>query len=136
MDLTKMPLFRMAQARMDWAAQRQRVLAQNVGQIDTPGYRPRDVAQPDFKRLATEAAQQPVQVAMTNPAHQPGTLPEADPFDVRRDSRTFETKLDGNTVVLEEQMQKMGQTRSRFMMAASLFERNIAMLKTAIGRQR
>jgi len=136
MDLSSLPFFRMARTNMDWAAQRQRVLAENVAHVDTPDYRPSDVPEPDFKRLVTEASARPerVQVAMTNPAHQPGTLPEAERFDSRRDRRTFETELDGNAVVIEEQMHKMGQTKSRYLMASNLFERNLRMLKAAIGR--
>jgi flagellar basal-body rod protein FlgB len=136
MDLTKLPLFRMATSRMEWSAQRHRVLSQNIGQIDTPDYRPRDIKPVDFKDLAQQAATQPVRVAMTHPSHEPGTLPEAEPYDAQRQRRSFETSLDGNKVVLEEQMQKMGETRSKYMMAASLFQRNLAMLKTALGRQR
>jgi len=139
MDLSNLPLFKMVHARMQWAAQRHRVLAQNVSNINTPEYRTRDVREPDFRRILNEGgAVNPaaVPVARTNPAHQPGTLPEPDPYRVRAQTRSFETTLDENTVVLEEQMQKVGQTKSRYMMAASLFERNMAMLKTAIKPNR
>jgi flagellar basal-body rod protein FlgB len=73
---------------------------------------------------------------MTDPAHLPGTLPDPSPFDSRTSRRTFETELDGNAVVLEEQMRKIGQTKSRYMVASNLFERNLRMLKAAIGRDR
>lgn len=135
MDLTRMPLFKMAYTRMEWAAQRHRVLAQNVGQVDTPDYRPRDLKPLDFRTLARQAAEPKVSVAMTNPAHSPGTLPEPDPFRTREQTRSFETTLDGNTVVLEEQMQKIGETKSRYMMAANLFERSKTMLRSALGKQ-
>ncbi|KAA5604507.1 flagellar biosynthesis protein FlgB [Roseospira marina] len=135
MDLTNLPFFRLAKTSMDWSAQRQRVLAQNVAQMDTPNYRPSDVAEPNFKRLV-EHAERPasVKVAMTDPGHQPGTLPEPDRFRARVDRRSFETTLDDNAVVLEEQTQKMGETKSRYLMASNLFERNLRLLKAAIGR--
>lgn len=134
MDLSKMPLFKMAQMRMQWAAERQRVLAQNVSNIDTPDFRPKDIEAPDFERLATRAAR-PVRAEMTHPNHQPGTLADRTTFDARTERRPFETSLDGNQVVLEEQMQKVGETRSRYMLAASVFEKHIKMLTIALGKQ-
>jgi len=135
MDLTNLPFFKMAQTSMDWSAERQRVLAQNVANIDSPNYRPSDVAEPDFKRMVAQTERPgAVQVAMTDPGHQPGTLPEPNRFTARTERRTFETTLDDNGVVLEEQMQKMGETKSRYLMVTNLFERNLRMLKAAIGR--
>jgi len=135
MDLTNLPFFKMAQTSMDWSAERQRVLAQNVANIDSPDYRPSDVAEPDFKRMVAQTERpKSVRAVMTDPGHQPGTLPEPDRFRARTERRTFETTLDDNGVVLEEQMQKMGETKSRYLMATNLFERNLRMLKAAIGR--
>ncbi|MBB4266795.1 flagellar basal body rod protein FlgB [Roseospira visakhapatnamensis] len=134
MDLSKMPLFQMAQTRMQWAAERQRVLAENLGNIDTPDYRAKDIEAPDFARLATQAAQ-PVRTTMTHPDHQPGTLDGRGTFDARTDRRPYETSLDGNQVVLEEQMQKVGETRSRYMLAANVFEKHIKLLTIALGKQ-
>ncbi|MQX35225.1 flagellar basal body rod protein FlgB [Roseospira navarrensis] len=136
MDLSKFALFRMAQTTMNWSAQRQKVLAQNVAHINTPDYRPKDLKELDFRRMATEAARpEPVRATMTHAAHQPGTREEPGQFAARESRRTFETTLDDNTVVLEEQMRKIGSTKSQFMLATNLFERNLRMLKTALGRQ-
>jgi len=134
MDLSKMPLFKMAQMRLQWAAERQRVLAQNISNIDTPDFRPKDIEAPDFERLVTQATQ-PVRTVMTDPAHQPGTLADRGTFDARTERRPFETSLDGNQVVLEEQMQKVGETRSRYMLASNVFEKHIKMLTIALGKQ-
>jgi len=135
MDMNNIPVFKMAQIRMEWAAQRQRVITQNVTNLNTPDYRPQDIKPLDFKAMARRAASaQAVKVAMTDPAHQPGTIDPAATHRGSPERRTFETSLDGNTAVLEEQMHKLGDSRSKFMMAASLFERNLAILKTALGR--
>jgi flagellar basal-body rod protein FlgB len=144
MDLTNLPLFRMVHARMQWGAQRQRVLAQNVSNINTPEYRGRDVREPDFRELMTrqdsltQHRRNPADVAAvrTDPNHLPGTLPGPDPNQTSEQRHSFETTLDDNNVVLEEQMQKLGETKSRYMMAASLFQRNMAMLQTAIKPNR
>ena len=44
MDLSQSPLFSMLTRRLQWLGQRQQVLAQNIANSDTPGFKPRDVA--------------------------------------------------------------------------------------------
>ena len=46
-----------------------------------------------------------------------------------------ESKPDGNQVLLEEQMQKIGEIKDNYQLAVNLYQSNIAMLKTAIGAQ-
>ncbi len=52
MSLTQAPLFKLISARMSWLAQRQVVLGQNLANADTPNYRPKDLREADFARLA------------------------------------------------------------------------------------
>ncbi len=49
MDLGKIQLFSAFKTQLDWAVERQHVLAQNVANADTPGYRPMDIKRPEFK---------------------------------------------------------------------------------------
>ncbi len=51
MDLGDLTLFKMAMTQMDWVAQRQQVLSQNIANADTLGYQARDVKEPDFKSV-------------------------------------------------------------------------------------
>ena len=44
MAITDLPLFSMLRTRMQWHQERQRLLAENVSNSDTPSYRPRDLA--------------------------------------------------------------------------------------------
>jgi flagellar basal-body rod protein FlgB len=132
MDLDKLKLFQMAMAKMDWAAQRQKVLAQNVANADTPDYRARDLKDLDFKKVLQETAAVPV--ARTHPGHLKGTIPEQEPFRARDVRRNFEESPDGNKVVVEEQMQKVGDTRSAYTTAVTLMQAQMRMMKTALGK--
>jgi flagellar basal-body rod protein FlgB len=78
MDFKDLTLFKMATAKMDWSAQRQKVLAQNVSNADTPDYVAKDLKKLDFRRVLNETTT-PVAVARTNPQHQMGTIPEQEP---------------------------------------------------------
>ncbi|MEK9971209.1 MAG: flagellar basal body protein, partial [Ferrovibrio sp.] len=43
MDLDKINVIKAITRRMDWLGERQRVLAENVANADTPGYKPKDL---------------------------------------------------------------------------------------------
>ncbi len=132
MDLGNLKLFKMAMTKMDWAAQRQKVLSQNVANADTPGYQPSDLKKLDFKSVLREEAA-PVKVSRTNPKHMTGTIPEQEAFRATGVRKTFEASPDGNKVVIEEQMQKVGSTRGEYNTAIALMKSHMKMLKTATG---
>jgi flagellar basal-body rod protein FlgB len=132
MDLTSLKLFKMAMTRMDWAAQRQKVLSQNIANADTPNYRPKDLKEINFKEVLRGAVAAPVQVARTNAGHLKGTIPEQESFRSRGLPKTFEESPDGNQVVIEEQMQKVGNTRSEYNTAVTLMQSHMKMLSIAL----
>ena len=135
MDLDNLTFFRMVKARMTWAAERQRVLAQNVANADTPHYQPLDVKDLDFKAMA-QATQKSSQVKalMTDPAHLPGTLPDPGTFRADKVRRAYETSPDGNGVVLEDQMMKMNDTKGSYDTALALYQKQLKMIRFALGR--
>jgi len=133
MDFKDLTLFKMATARMDWSAQRQKVLAQNVSNADTPDYVAKDLKKLDFRRVLNETTT-PVTVARTNPQHQTGTIPEQERFNAKKPVHPYEQSPDKNRVVLEEQMEKIGQARSDYSTAVTLMQSQMKMLSTAIGK--
>ena len=132
MDLDNLKLFKLAMTRMDWATQRQRVLSQNISNADTPDYRPKDLNPVDFKQVLRGQMAAPVRVARTNPNHLKGTIQEQDKFRDISQRKTFEASPDGNQVVVEEQMQKVSDTRSAYDTAVTLMQANLKMLSIAI----
>ena len=132
MDLNNLKLFKMAMTRMDWASQRQRVLSQNISNADTPLYRPKDINALNFKQVLRGEMAPHVQVAMTNPNHLKGTIPEQDKFRDIGQRKTFEASPDGNQVVVEEQMQKVSDTRGAYDTAVTLMQANLKMLSIAV----
>ena len=43
MDFSNLGLFKLITRRIDWLSQRQEILARNIANADTPGYRPLDI---------------------------------------------------------------------------------------------
>jgi len=132
MDLNNLKLFKMALTKMDWAAQRQKVLAQNISNADTPNYRPKDLKQVNFKDVLKGEMDIRVPVARTDARHLKGTIPEAEPFRENGVRKTFEESPDGNQVVIEEQMQKVSKTRSDYNTAVQLMQTHMKMLRIAV----
>jgi len=56
MAITDLPLFSMLRTRKHWHQERQRVLAENVSNANTPEFRPRDLAPPQFDRRLRASA--------------------------------------------------------------------------------
>ncbi|WP_142847856.1 flagellar basal body rod protein FlgB [Telmatospirillum sp. J64-1] len=130
--LNKLTLFQMARTRMDWVAKRQEVLAQNIANADTPKYQPRDVKALDFK---SHLGQQPqVAAAVTNPRHVVSEPLIHRVAEVRKDGRPYESTIDGNAVVLEEQMVKLSEAKGAYDLAANLFQKHVKMIRTALGK--
>jgi flagellar basal-body rod protein FlgB len=133
MSVTDLPLFSVLKSRMRWLEERQKVLAENVANADTPHYRTRDLKQLDFNAELNATVQAQVRLAATSPGHI--TAPTGDTTTHAQGPRGgFETKPSGNAVVLEEEMMKVAQTQMDHQTATSLYARGLAMLKTAIGK--
>lgn len=138
MSLTDLPFFSAMKTRMGWHQARQSVLADNVANADTPGFRGRDLRPVDF-RDALAASRAPARPAAlttvrTAPGHigaQPMSAPE--PYDTRR-ADIFEVTPRGNAVVLEEEMMKVASNQMDFQAASSLYQRGLGIIRLALGR--
>ena len=128
-----LPLLSMLKTRMHWHQTRQKLLAENVSNADTPRFRPRDLAPPSFGPGGAPASAG-VAVARTSPMHL--SLAGARPGEDPRDGVRFETRPSGNAVSLEDEMLKVSQNQSDYQLAASLYQKSMQMLKIAVGKGR
>jgi flagellar basal-body rod protein FlgB len=134
MTLDDIPVFATLKSRMNYLADRQQVIAQNVANSDTPGYTPRDMKPFTLPShgAASPLALAPVAATLTSPMHMaPPTPPASNAADKPVDSPDSETTLNGNSVVLEEEMIKMGQARTDYDAAVSFYEQSLALIQSA-----
>jgi flagellar basal-body rod protein FlgB len=129
MAIADIPILSMLRTRLDWAQTRQRVLAENVANADTPHFRPRDISQPTFD---SEPSVTPVRLATTELGHIAGT-DSVDSFRAQR-ANGYEIRPTGNAVNLEEEMMKVAANQMDYQAAASLYTRSLSLLKTALGK--
>ncbi len=131
MDLDQFALFRMISRRLDWTAQRQTVLAQNVANSDTPGYRPSDVQ--SFAEHVRGTGPSPVRLATTEPGHLAGGAVRATPARVERRPIT-EASPNGNQVEIEREMIDLHDTATQQQLALNLYRKQLGMIRIALGR--
>jgi flagellar basal-body rod protein FlgB len=118
--------------RMHNLADRQRVIAQNIANSETPGYKARDVSEPSFAALVGGSGMVPKpRVELTQRMKGLGAVQPMG-GGVVFDKDVTETKPDGNNVTLEEQLLKMGQVQADFTAMTNLYRKQMSMLKTAI----
>jgi flagellar basal-body rod protein FlgB len=132
MSNSDLPIFTALRTRMQWHQERQRVLAENVANSDTPNFKPRDLVEPKFDPSGA-AAGGPLALARTSTGQSmtPSGAPEN--FD-QTGKGAFETRPAGNSVNLEDEMLKIAQNQMDYEAVTGLYTRNLHMLKTAIGK--
>jgi flagellar basal-body rod protein FlgB len=129
MDTGTLLLFKAMTQRMSWLGERQKTLAQNVANADTPKYLAKDLKPMSFSDLMGTAGK--LQMVATNPNHITGT-PGASQFQATVD-KTAVPSPSGNSVSLEDQMLKVSGTASDYQLTTELYSQNMTMLKTVLG---
>lgn len=132
MDIKEPTLNRMLKGDMKYRTQEQKVLAGNIANIDTPGYKARTLAPLDFNKM-TQSAQ--LEMATTAPQHLSGTIGNSGPFRSKADGNTFETRPTHNNVVLEDQMAKVSDTNAKYNLSSTLLKKYTALQRAALGNR-
>jgi flagellar basal-body rod protein FlgB len=108
-------LLGLASRKSAWLSVRQSAVAENVANMNTPGYQQKDV-----KPFADVLAQTHLQMASTDAGH----LPVADTAGVdgttSDDDGGFEVTESGNTVGIETQMGKAGEIQRDYALTTNI----------------
>ena len=134
MGLLNMPVFSAITDKMRWHQTRQGLLAENVANAETPGYRGRDLAQYDYAKQSGAFSSATVTTTATNPTHFSVSSSEGGAFGAQR-MANFEITPEGNGVSLEDEMMKVTANMMDYQAATTLYTKSIKVLKTALGRQ-
>lgn len=134
MGLMNLPVFTALTDKMQWHQNRQGLLAENVANAETPGYRGRDLKQYDFAERASSRSSATVTTSATQPMHFAVSSSESSAFGAQR-MANFEITPEGNGVTLEDEMMKVTTNMMDYQAATTLYQKSIKILKTAMGRQ-
>jgi flagellar basal-body rod protein FlgB len=131
MAISDIPGLSALRTSMQWHQQRQRLLAENVSNADTPRYQPRDLVRPSAEALAA-GVKPGISMARTHAAH----IGFSNDASFALDRKTgWETRPTGNAVNLDDEMLKVASNQMDYQAATSLYTRSLGLLKTAIGKR-
>jgi flagellar basal-body rod protein FlgB len=128
--ITDLPLFSMLRTRMQWHQERQRLLAENVSNSDTQGYRPRDLAPLQFDRRTPTLAS--IGLERTEAGHIASSNTSSS-----QPSRFggYEVRPTGIAVNLEDEMIKVAANQMDYQAATTLYTKSLGLIKIAIGKK-
>lgn len=125
MDPTKLALFDLADRRLAHIGRRQEVLAQNIANADTPGWKARDL-KPFADMLAHATSAPPWQTQRGHLAPRRGP--------VQMQVQAGERAPDGNSVVLDNELGKIADSESSHSLVTGLYTKYLGMFRIAAGR--
>jgi flagellar basal-body rod protein FlgB len=145
LSINDAPYFAMLKSRMSFLNDRQKVLADNVANASTPKFVPSDLDEKSFNQKIIQNYQHknsfstssldvaPVTMLATQSGHIAGPKTES---TIARNMKApdSEVTLDGNAVVLEEQMIKVADTRMNYDMAIGLYQKGLQLVRLSIKR--
>ena len=115
MDLAQIPLFKAMAKKLAWLGARQNLLAENVANIKPI----------DFGKLVSGQAGGPLQLAATSLGHISISAAGG-----KANAQKVES---AGPAQVEEQMMKVSDTATQYAFTTSLYQKQIALLKTALG---
>ena len=120
-------LFQTAHAMARHAGQRQAHVARNMGNADTPGFEPRDLA--SFKTQAESAG-----IMKATRATHINAMTGLRDTQVVRDTST-EPSPNGNRVSVEDEMLRAVDIKRQHDRALAIYRHSLTVLRSSLGRQ-
>ena len=122
--MTDVALFDLAEQRLGWLDARQRLVAQNIANADTPRFQPRDMEA--FDKVLAKTTVEPV---ATSPLHLASL---SSPLGMT-ESEPSERAPDGNAVNVEDELVRVGENETQQGLAGNLWKSYMGMFMTALG---
>ena len=115
-------LFPVIEDRMDWTAKRQQMLSANVANIDTPGYRTKDVSFAEQLQL--------LQLNITNSKHMTpsGTDPRMEEYEVKGT-----VGINDNSVDLDREMSELTKNGLQYVALIQFVNQKLKTIRSAIN---
>lgn len=136
MAITDIPILSMLRTKLTWSQERQKVLAENIANSDTPNYRARDLAPPKFEdpTMARPRPMGPVTLVRTEAGHIAGQTPAGSLFGSETRSGVNVSPT-GNSVNLEDEMLKVAANQMDYQAATAIYSRSLGLIKVGLGKR-
>lgn len=126
MDLKNLSVFNMMHQNMQYLTAKEKVIAGNIANASTPGYLARDIEKPDFgERLVAG-----IPLKTTNSKHLNGAK-NSQTYRVYTPQPSEALTIDGNGVILEEQMNAASKASSEYNRMITIYNKYKSMMQMA-----
>lgn len=121
---------------LELSAFRHKTLAQNVANVNTPGYKADEVEMPDeFDGLVGKGkASRKISMTRTSSKHIGGSKDSNGTFSSQKLKDPYEIKKNGNNVSMAQQMSKISQNRSDYNAAVKGYATLNSLYGTVVGK--
>ncbi len=126
-------IFALLERGLDFAAQRQELLASNIANVETPDYKRRDL---DFESLlkGLEEQNKRINLARTSPRHLSGSVKNEEGFPVEEESITI--RDDGSSIDVEREMATLLENGLYYQTLSKLTSGKFNLLRTVLKEVR
>lgn len=132
--LKDVPIFSLAMGKMRYAAEAQKVAAENIAQADIPNAKAMEIEKFPFKTImARQASGGGLEPTRTNAMHMAGSKSDTHNFKTFTQKDTYEVNPNGNNIILEEQMLKSSGAKRDNKFATDIYRRFSNFMKMAVG---
>jgi len=135
MDLKNLTVFNLANQNMRYLSAKERVIAANIANASTPNYLPQDITKPSF--LSNLTVEKPLLELKTTNIKHIGELKSQTKSNNYQGPIVFTPKpnnaltIDGNRVILEEQMNEASKASSEYKRMITIYNSYKNMLSVA-----
>lgn len=113
------------------AYRRQELIAQNIANADTPGYKARDLTKFSVSKDSFDAS---FGMRKTHPSHF-GTDRSSNSSETIRSTMLGGESPNGNSVALEDQLVRSAEVQHQHEMALGIYQKSLAILRLGLGRR-
>jgi flagellar basal-body rod protein FlgB len=129
------PAFKASRLALDGLSLRQKVTANNIANVDTPGFKAQQVSFEDQLQQALTDTEQPgLPLAATNAGHLGGSASKTALISVRHQANDL--RNDANNVDIDVEMTNLAETQLRYQALTQLTGMKFALLKSIIRESR
>ncbi|WP_421787286.1 flagellar basal body rod protein [Hyphobacterium sp.] len=125
MSLDNAPTLAILRESMAFHSQRHDLLTRNIANSNTPGYTPQDISRAEFHRALQAELRGSASGSVTSRQYEAHDAPDS------------ETTINGNSVVIEEQLVRAQENRLQYEAALSLYQKSLGLMRMAarpVGR--
>ena len=119
----------LAKNKLDYLTERQKIIASNIANSDTPGYLSQDVEEPDFASMVKNSSS--MKMAVTNPKHMAAAPVQGGMYKIYTPKPDTALTIDGNGVQIEEQLNEAAKVKAEHEKVLTIYNKYKSMLQTA-----